>query len=456
MLFMVLFSVLAIGFIAMANTSVQIAGNDQRANRALLAAESGMQFIRYHLWDLNISHYTPVDELFDRVYEQLGNRLDHTANLNGQTIDRVGETIYIPANGNWITSDVDGGKFRLTITRQGKELVVKSVGRYADTAAMKGIQLTYGIFERPSAIFDYGVASKSRITMIGNTAIIGSPDPASGSVLSTSSAAYPLVMGSSSSISGEVSFSNPNAWVDAKNGSIINNEVGESRWRDNIHYVEEPDFPVIDTSDYAPFATNLITTGNPSGTYFENIRIKAGTNPKFSGNVTIRGVIYIEAPNQVTFSGNCNITGIIVTQTLPGGEWNPSMGSWQTNSIDFRGTVNASGVQNLPQLPQFAGLHDLDGAMILADNFAVKFGGTSGSGSTAVAGSIIAGAVEFYGTADAVVDGSVINMHDSAVTFQGHASVTIKSRGTTEQPHGVFFGSRYEPLPGSYLEVAPE
>lgn len=457
MLYMILFSVLAVGFIAMVNTSVQVAGNDVRANRAILAAESGMQFLRFHLWDLNISPATPPDELYDKVYEQLGNRLNNTANLGGLTIGRTTDVISIPAAADqWISANGDGGKFRLSITRHGKELMVKSVGKYAETAAAKGIQLTYGIFERPSRIFDYGVASKSRITMIGNTSIIGSPDPSSGSVLSTSSAAYPLTMGNSCSISGEVSFSNPDAWVDAKSGSIINNEIGESRWRDNVHHVDEPDFPIVDTSDYAPFATNIIDSKNPSGTVFENIRIKAGTNPSFTGNVTIRGVVYIEAPNQVTFGGNCNITGIIVAQTMPPGAWTSSMGTWETNTIDFRGTVTASGVQNLPNDPQFAGLHDLDGAMILAENFSVQFGGTSSSGgSTNVAGSIVASAVEFYGTADAIVDGSVINLADSAVEFQGKASVTIKSRGTTEQPHGVFFGSRYEPLPGSYLEVAP-
>src|SRR5690606_31174970 len=113
------------------------------------------------------------------------------------------------------------------------------------------------------------------------------------------------------------------------------------------------------------------------------------------------------------------------------------------------------GVQNLPKETQFAGLHDLDGAMILAEHFAVKFVGNSGSGGTQVAGSIIASAIDFYGSTDCYVDGSVINMDDSAVVFQGNGSVTIRSRGTQDQPHGVFFGSRYEPLPGSYLEVQP-
>src|SRR5690606_14289964 len=140
----------------------------------------------------------------------------------------------------------------------------------------------------------------------------------------------------------------------------------------------------------------------------------------FAGGVEIRGVVYIEAPNNVRFSGNCKITGIIVSETLPPGQWPASKGDWQTNSIDFRGTVDAEGVQNLPNEGPFLGLPQLDGAMILAENFTVKFGGNSGSGTTAVSGSIVASAVDFYGSTDCVVDGSVINMHDSAVNFRGN------------------------------------
>src|SRR5690606_39196840 len=90
MLFMVLFAVLAIGFVATVNSAVQISGNEQRGVRAMLAAESGMNFIRYHLWDLSVQRSLPPDQLFDKVYEQLQDRLDGTANLGGGNIARVG------------------------------------------------------------------------------------------------------------------------------------------------------------------------------------------------------------------------------------------------------------------------------------------------------------------------------------------------------------------------------
>jgi hypothetical protein len=452
MLYLILFSTLAVGFFAAFTLAVETAYNERGARRALAAAESGMEFIRFHLWSLDIEHDTPADELFDRVYEQLSTQLNGSANLNGGDISRTSDTILIPGDPTkYITLNDEGESFKVRIDRAGKQLVVSAIGltRGGESTATlgRGVRLRYGIFERPSSIFDFGVASKSAIQMMGNTAILGNPDPSLGSVLSTSSAAYPLVMGSNTEISGEVSFSNPDAWVDAGANAVINNEVGEPNWSDNIHHVEEPDFPVVDTSDYLPYATTTIS-GNPVGTQFVNIKIAPNANPTFAAGTEIWGVVYIQGPNQVTFAGQVSIHGIIVTE-------NDAAGTYATNDIEFRGTVHADGVENLPQNdPRFEGLHDMGGAIILADNFAVKFAGTADAGDSAIAGSIIADSIQFTGTADATVEGSIINLEpSSSVYFSGTSDVTIRSSGNKDQPHGLYFGSRYVPLPGSYEEV---
>ena len=56
------------------------------------------------------------------------------------------------------------------------------------------------------------------------------------------------------------------------------------------------------------------------GTSFTNIRIKAGANPKFNANTVIRGVVYVETPNQITFNGGATIQGVIVVQNNPTGD----------------------------------------------------------------------------------------------------------------------------------------
>jgi hypothetical protein len=454
MLYLVLFSTLAVGFFAAFTLATQTSYNERVSRRAQAAAESGMEFIRLELWSLNIAADTPAEQLFDEVYGQLSLSLDGSKNLDGGNIARVKDTILIPGDpDHYIRINEEGDGFRATLTREGNELVVHTTSRLAGgaTSATRAVRLRYGIFERPSSIFDFGVASKSTINMIGNTSILGNPDPSSGSVLSTASADFPLTMGSNCEISGEVSFSNPDAWVSAGKNSIINNEVGELNWADNVHIVGEPDFPIVNTADFLPYATKTITSSTPLGTQFVNIRIPPNTNPTFAGGTEIYGVMYIESPNTVKFAGNSTIHGVIVTE-------NDSDGSWESsNAIQFNGTVDAAGVSALPEGdPRFEGLKDMGGAFILAENFSVEFGGTSSVGATAITGSVVASSISFSGTADAVIDGSIINLEaSSSVYFSGNGSVTIKSSGTRAQPHGLYFGSRYVPLPGSYEEALP-
>src|ERR671913_1952511 len=68
MLFLTLFTALAVGFYSTATMSVQVAGNEQRGSRSHLAAASGMQFMKHHLATLGIPAKTPPAQLFDKVY----------------------------------------------------------------------------------------------------------------------------------------------------------------------------------------------------------------------------------------------------------------------------------------------------------------------------------------------------------------------------------------------------
>src|SRR5688500_8545106 len=77
MLYMTLFSTLALGFYASVTTAVAVARNEQQTSRALLAAESGMAFIKYHLGTLDIPANTPQDQLFTTVHSQLKTKLEN-------------------------------------------------------------------------------------------------------------------------------------------------------------------------------------------------------------------------------------------------------------------------------------------------------------------------------------------------------------------------------------------
>src|SRR6185295_18101068 len=70
----------------------------------------------------------------------------------------------------------------------------------------------------------------------------------------------------------------------------------------HTHVVADPNFPVFDTTVFAGYATT--TYGGATGGTLKNVRIPKNTNPRFTGNATIQGILYIESPNTVTFRGN--------------------------------------------------------------------------------------------------------------------------------------------------------
>src|SRR5690606_14458447 len=147
-----------------------------------------------------------------------------------------------------------------------------------------------------------------------------------------------------------------------------------------------------------------------------------------------------EAPNKVSFSGNLDLHGAIVVENDPTGDIT-------TNVIDFGGNVDFEGVNTLPA--SYGELRSMDGAMLLAPNFHLKMRGNFGT----IGGSIVASKIEFTGNAGGIVKGTIINYDDVPMTLQGNSDIIIESEGAIQQPHGLYFGSRYVPLPGSYEEV---
>src|SRR5207237_2193191 len=136
---------------------------------------------------------------------------------------------------------------------------------------------------RASAIFNYGVASKSAITMGGNAKIMGAGGAASrGSVLSATTGPKPLSMTGGPSISGDFSYTNPAGSNSYGSGSIAGYTATNSNFADHVHGgVTPPEFPTIDTTAFAayvpaitaPPGPQVIATSNPAGTSFTNLPI---------------------------------------------------------------------------------------------------------------------------------------------------------------------------------------
>lgn len=441
MLFLAIFGTLAVGFYAAATTAAQVSANEQRVMRAGMAAESGMDCVRYQLARISIPYGVPQDWIFPLVFLQLQANMQNTGNLSGRVIWWGGTVIHLPATYNQpINLGSSQGTFRASIHNLGQKVRVKVTGTGPDGVTMRCVQMDYGLAQRASAIFDYGIASRGKVVTEGASRVRGATDPTKGSVLSTCMSDPTPVVIRGKEVSGDISVVNPSASVSIQSGASVGGTTNlqEIHARHVHKGVQEPEFPVVDTSAFAAYATNVYTGGST----LINCRIPANTNPRFNGNATIRGVLYIETPNIVTFRGDVDIQGVIVVQNSP-------TGSVATNVLDFSGSVSARGVEALPE--SYGNLRQMTGSFILAPKFHVMFSGNFGT----VNGSMLADKFSMTGNATGTVMGSVINLADNPVTVSGSSEIIIASTGTTNYPAGVFFSSNFAPLPDTYEEVQP-
>jgi len=430
MIFLCLFATLAIAFTASSNMNLRQAHNYSSAQSAQMAAESGMAILVQTVSELSITQQEAEEDLLVAVANGLAERMNGTANLGAGEVTFDGVTIRIPS----IPLDASGQTFQAELTDNGDGGIdIRIRGQWGE--AVRGVQMAAQPALAPSPIFDYGIASRSKIVMNGNADVLGLNDPSEASILSaTYSDAEAVKLGGSCTIDGDVSTANPDSHVTITGNPSVGGETSAAGIAENIHIgVGNVIFPEVDPAVFEPFATNVVDASTPvSGNKsFENIRIKANTNPTFSGNITIKGVVFIEYPNVVKFTGNLNFTGVIATEDA--GE-----DVFDDNFIQFTGNMYSTGVEELPEESQFTELREMPGSMLLAPGFGVKF---TGNFST-VNGAIAADKFTFTGNAGGTVCGPVICYSDSDFTLTGNSSLEIDRSRYDHMPPG--FSTTYK------------
>lgn len=457
MLFLVLFSTLAIGFYNASSMSAQIARNEQSMALAQAGADAGMQYLRYQFNQMTIPPNPPdlLTAAANALGPSTGQGLNGTSLMNGGSVTVTNGAIYIPSATGWTNVDPNAGtKFRAMIVASGQFLVCTVDGAGPNGTIMKGIQLKYQTAPKAGAILNYGVAAAGTVATAGASYIQGASDPTKGSVLSADMTSATPITVDGKAVSGDLSVVNPNAAISVGASTSIGGTNNPTQIPQHEHYgVPAPTFPWIDPTPFinaANASATPMTTYVPGQTTLSNVIIPPNTNPKFTGGATINGVLLIQTPNVVTFKGNATVNGVIVTDTT---------GSYDgvNNQINFGGTVTASPITTLNPAV-YGTLPQLTGSFLLAPNYAVSMTGNFGT----VSGSIVAGTVNMSGNATGTVDGSVIAMYDSAgagtassVYLNGSSDIVISSTGTSNYPTGMNFGNSYTPLPGTYVEVTP-
>jgi hypothetical protein len=448
MLYLVLFSALAIGFFTSASTAVQVSYNDRNGIQALAAADSGLDFMRYQLASVRIHPGTAPAQVVNELYQDLQSQLNGTGNLRGLSIAKAGNTINIPGPADQFIHLDGAGRtgFRVTITDWAGEIVVKVTGRYATpgmlaagTPTLRTITMDFTRQSVPTSVFNYAVASKGVVT-VSKGAIVA-VDPANNgiaTIMSASPTAGSINM-AGGTIGGELNIvSGGSALVTG--GSVAGETNTSLIQQDHVNTVDTPEFPVVDTSVYRQYATNLYQDGTKVQ---KNIRVPANTNPTFNADDTVQGIIYIESPNQVVFNGNFKLQGFIVFENT---------GSASGNSMQFKGNVTHS---PLPSSSHFDNLRATTGVAILAPTASVAM---TGSADSFVKGSVIADSFSFAGSADLLIDqGTVMTYKEGAgsATFSGK-TLKFTATGANNMPsEGLSYSRYYAPKPSSYQEIMP-
>jgi hypothetical protein len=440
LIFVGMFAALAVSMAAMSGMNIQIAENQRRFDTARSCALSGLEVVRYWMNQVSISGTTSAEQRFARVATDLQTVLTNAGVTNVVPVCS-GSTVSMS---NVSLDSTTGQTFSAVLTKIDNDTIQMDVtGRYGQVG--RTIRSNYTLTYIADTVFDFGVATKGPLVLSGNVEIEGvNVAVESNAYIESLNTMLALSMSGNSEIAGKVKIVNPLATPFLGSKVSVGGAVGEDALVNIEKGVPASSFPEMTPSIFYSYATNTLrsTLDLKKNVTLTNIRIPAGMNPKFSGQATLQGVVLIEAPNVVEFTGGVSITGIIVTN----GSQTDDSG---TNQLIFRGHVAGYSVAQLPQEPQFAGLHSQTGTFIMAPGFSVSFGGTFDT----LGGAIGANGVEFFGNAGGIIRGSVVNYADKDMKLWGNSSLMFNRSGLAEVPAGFVpkLVLRYDP--SSYSEV---
>ena len=440
MIFLILFATLAVGFYASITQTAVVSTNEKNGTISLTAAESGMDFIRYKLSQIKVPPTTPADQYFSYVADHFKDALEGSGNLGSNTVGVTSSSITIPANPNaFIKMDNNGAEFRATLEKAGTNVRVKTTGRYINASASnRAVQMDYQPTELPTSVFSFAVASPGKVVMQKGS--VTSTTGVAGSIASILSAraSSPAITVSGGTIGGDLNITAPGL-ATVTGGSVGGTTILAQIINNHTHVVQQPEFPYVDTTYFRPYAVNTYA----SGSTLKNVRIPAGTNPKFTGGATIQGILYVESPNTVEFRGNVDLQGFIVFE---------NKNTSAVNVIDMRGNFSQTA---LPSGAEFDTLRSITGVSILAPTTKVVI---SGSVDSYLLGNVIVGGFNNGGSADWTIDqGSIIALDTAsdAAVFNGK-TVKFSSTGQYNLPSaGLKYSSYFRPKGSTYDEVKP-
>jgi hypothetical protein len=440
--------------------SAQVGHNEQRQLHSRTAAESGMEWTRYQLLQVPIPPFTPDNQLLEVVYKDFTNRLEMTGNLGSNLvyINPGGTQVEVPEKKDaYISLYAKGPRFRIQITRSGRDLLVTSIGSPGESGpgVRSGVKLTFRATQERGTFYERGMSSMGGVSIKTGSIITADP-PEYASIY----ALGPVTLGPGTStaptgIAGDLyvpAGTTPTigayTYVDGVSDPNVIRDATLPEELAHTHYLsleERPEYPTVDTSIFAKFATNPYL---PFQTEYVNVKVLPGTNPVFNGPCSIKGVLYIQQPNYVTFAGNVTMQCIVATDPYDSSLLKNS--SLATNVLEFTGSGGSKlSVASLPPGDsRFDGIRELTGSFIVAPKFDVKITGNFGT----TIGDICGDRVSIGGSSAVNISGSIFTLSNAALTISGNASVSLKPNPNSLHSGIQHWGS-FHALPSTWTEV---
>jgi len=440
MMFVLIFSALAVSMATISGTSVQLADNQRKADSARASAESGLDVLRFWLNRISIPASTPQAHRFYSIATSLQNDLTEN-NITNINMYPGSSTIYIPS----VTLNLDKMQnFSALITHIGAETLRLDVTG-AHGLFTKTIRVNYDMEPYAYPIFDFGLATKGPVHFLGNPTVRGANSNREADIyIESQNNNLALLITGNTNFDGDISIANINANADFQGNVLIGGDHGQEAIDNHVFIGVGPtEFPVPDTAHFQQYATgNVIDSSDDTSDNMTltNVTIQAGTNPTFEGNIIIKGILFIEPPNRITFNGNVDARGMIVAD---GNVDEPG-----TNKITFLGNFATS---PFPNDSQFDVIRSETGSSILAPAFAASFAGNF----SALGGVMAVNTTHFSGNVSAVVKGTIINYsEDNPTIVAGNATLNFDRSDNIRIPAGFDTLRILTYEPSSYEEIA--
>jgi len=439
MIFVLIFSALAVSMASMSGTNTQLASNQHKVGCALGSATSGLEVQRHWLTPVAMPSSTPPANYFSTIVSTLQSDLDANGISN---ITLNGDGTIEPVSLDSVSGQTFSGKMLINPVNPNILQVYATGGGAQITRTIK-VEFDIEPYEHP--IFNYGLATKGPLNYTGNPLTTGATESWEADIYIESSGSDTAVsVAGNTNFHGDIMIGNPDADVSFGGDVLIDGDHNEEAIDNHVFIGVEPvDFPEPDTARFLPYATGPIITSLTDLSAVSpliNAKIKAGTNPIFPKSVIIQGILLIESPNVVKFASNVALQGIIVG--LGDVNANPV-----TDRIDIMGNF-ASGPY--PPGIEFDAIRQEEGSSIVAPGFAASF---QGNFST-LEGVVALSGVTFSGNVAAQIKGTIINYSNEPMVIEGNASMTFDRSASTKVPAGFDTLRVLTYNPSSYDEFA--